>query len=380
VHVGETVTITGKALPDSPRQVEVLVGTEKAQVIEATPTRLVARVPLVTREAAAQLPIAIRAGDWEARPPVTLTVLPKRQRPLELVVAARYLEAMRAWELSSPLGPLFVLHGPAPAAGGQPPGDVKEVQDRIRQLFALAAEDPALAVEAIATEGGYRLRAASPRTRPLTIVDWTEEDLVATARMRRLETTPDLLAFWMARVWNDLLATFSRGEKPAAAAGAPAYVPVLARLVDRNVAGGGNGRPEAADLETLSLADKTALEAAFFTPPAGQGTVAGRWTARLAIPDETSYIELQLDLVQRGRSLSGTAVASLQGAGMTMRVPQSAVSGTVLPGMPPRIKLRGSFARPIGNLELEGIFENGTLQGAYSSSLLKRPGTWQAVR
>jgi hypothetical protein len=381
VRVGENLTITGRALPDSARQVEVTIGTEKAQVVEATTSRLVVRVPLVTRDTAAQLPIVIRSGDWEARPAVTLVVLPKVPQPLDFAIEAVYRENLRAWDLSSPVAPLFLFHAPPPGAGGAPPAEVVEVQSRLRQLFTLAAEDPALRVEAVATDGRYRLRASSPRTRPWPVVDLTEADLVATARARQLETTPDLFAFWMARVWNHLLATFARGEKPAESS--PAYLPVLARLVDANVAAGGTGRPEAADLEVLSAADRNALADAFFTVPAGQGSVAGRWTARLQnlfYPEDDYVIELQLDLTQRGRNLSGTGTVFIQSPAMTMRVPQTSVSGTVQPGLPPKVKLRMSFARPIGNLELEGVFEGGTLQGAYSSSMLKQPGTWQAVR
>jgi hypothetical protein len=383
VRVGETVTITGKALPDVPRQIEVLIGTERAQIVEATPARLVVRVPLVTRDNAVQVPIAIRSGDWEARAAATLTVLPRQPQPLDFAVSAQYREAQRVWELVSPLGPLFVLHGPAPGAGGEVPGNVREVQERLRELFTLAAEDPALRVEVVTTEGRYQLRAVSPRTRPWPIVDWTEADLAATANARRLETTPDLLAFWMAKVWNHLLTTFARGEKPPPVPDAPAYLPVLARLVDANVAAGGSGRPEAADLEALTLPDRAALADAFFTVPAGQGTVAGKWTVRLEnlfYPEDDYVIELQLDLAQRGRALSGSGVIFIQSSAMTMRVPQTSVNGNVQPGLPSQLKLRMSFARPIGNLELTGVFEGGTLQGTYSSSLLKRDGSWQGVR
>lgn len=381
VRVGETLTISGRALPDSARQVEVLVGTEKAEVVEATPSRLVVRVPLVTRETAAQLPISIRSGDWEARPPIILTVLPRQPKPLDFVVTADYRQDAGAWELHSPLGPLFLLHAAAPRAGGEVPAEVGQVQERLRQLFTLAAEDPALEVEVVASDGRYRLRAVTPRGRPWPIVDLSEEDLAATARARRIETSPDLFAFWMARVWNHLLATFARAEKPTATS--PPYLPVLARLVDANLAAGGSGRPEAPDLEALPPRERAALADAFFTVPPGQGTVAGRWTARLQnlfYPEDEYVIELQLDLTQRGRNLSGTGVVFIQSAAMTMRVPQTGVSGSVQPGLPPKVKLRMSFARPIGDLELEGIFEGGTLQGAYSSSLLRQPGTWQAVR
>src|SRR5690606_32596832 len=104
------VTIAGRSLPDSPRDVEVVVGSERAQVVEATPTRVVARIPLVTRASLVQLPLLVRAGDWESSS-VMLTILPKEQRPLDLAVAARYDAEAGAWELATPLGPLFLLRG-----------------------------------------------------------------------------------------------------------------------------------------------------------------------------------------------------------------------------------------------------------------------------
>jgi hypothetical protein len=383
VHVGETITITGRSLPDSIKNVEVIVGTEKAQVIEATPSKVVARVPLIVREGSIQVPIALRAGDWEARPAVTLTVLPKRAQPLELVVTADWRQEIGAWDLSSPFGPLFLLRAPAPGPGGEPPAEVKQVQDRLRRLFTAAAEDPELQLEAVPGDGAYRLRASSPTTRAWDVVTLTEDDLTATANARRLDTSPDLFAFWMAKVWNHFLQTFARGQKPAVAPSSPPYVPVLGRLVDVNLAAGGNGRPEAIDLQGLSRGEKAALAEAFFTVPAGQGSVAGKWTARLANfdPDDPDYvIELHLDLTQRGRALSGTATAFLQSGTMTMRLPQSSVSGSVQAGLPPRVKLRMTFPRPVGTVEMEGIFEGGTLQGAYTASMVRQPGTWQAVR
>ena len=115
-------------------------------------------------------------------------------------------------------------------------------------------------------------------------------------------------------------------------------------------------------------------------PPAALG---GKWTARLEnlfYPEGDYVVTVRLDLQQRGNALSGRGQASIESRSMTFGVPPADASGTVRPGAPPRVRLRLPFSRPIGELELEGTFENGALAGTYRSSLINQPGTWQAVR
>lgn len=383
LRVGELLTIHGSSLPDSPAAIQVTIGDQRAEVIEATPTRARVRIPLVTRQSVAQLPVTVRVGEWEARPEHDLLISPKQEQPLDFVVQAQHRPGAGAWELVSPIGPLFLLHAPPPGPGGAPPPAVRETQEQLRRLFAEAARDPGLRVEAAPADGRYRLRVSGSGGRSWTLVDFSEQDLLATARARRIDTSADVFAFWMARVWNHLLDTIARGAKPENVAGGPPYLAALARLVDLNVAAGGSGRPEAADLARLGGAEREALAAAFLTVPAGYGTVTGRWTARLQnifYPGDNYVVELRLDLRQRGRGLSGRGEVAIQGQGLSFGVPGVALSGSVQPGVPPRVRLRLPFNRPVGTLELQGVLESGALAGTFRSSLAAGEGTWQAVR
>ena len=383
LHVGELLTLHGGSLPDSPSAVVVMVGDQRAEVVEATPNRIRVRIPLVTRQSVAQLPVVVRVGDWEARPPHDLLISPKQERPLDFVVQAQHRPGAGAWELGSPIGPLFLFHAPPPGPDGAPPAAVREVQERFRALFVEAARDPGLRVETAAANGRHRLLAAGSGGRSWTLVELSEQDLLATARARRVDTSADVFAFWMARVWNHLLDTLARGAKPEAAAGGPPYLAALARLVDLNVEAGGAGRPEAADLERLSPPERAALANAFLTVPAGYGSVTGRWTARLQnvfYPQDNYVVELRLDLRQRGRGLSGRGDIAIQGQGLSFGVPGVDLSGSVPSGVPPRVRMRLPFNRPVGTLELSGVLESGALSGTFRSSLAAGEGTWQAVR
>ncbi len=160
--------------------------------------------------------------------------------------------------------------------------------------------------------------------------------------------------------------TTDPARPPAASVPAPAVAPVV---------------PAAA----LPLA-ATPAEA---TPsPTGEATAApvalgGKWTARLEnlfYPEGDYVVTVRLDLQQRGNALSGRGQAAVESRSMTFGVPATDASGTVRQGEPPRVRLRLPFSRPIGELELDGTFENGALAGTYRSSLINQPGTWQAVR
>jgi len=86
-----------------------------------------------------------------------------------------------------------------------------------------------------------------------------------------------------------------------------AYLAPLSRLVDLDIAAGGDGRVEAADLERLSPPEKSTLGEAFLSVPAGYGTVSGTWSARLQnvfYPEDDYVVQLEIDLRQNSRSLS----------------------------------------------------------------------------
>ncbi|HEV8630961.1 MAG TPA: FHA domain-containing protein [Thermoanaerobaculia bacterium] len=380
--VGDTLTIEGSALPESPADVVVTIGSMRARVVQATASRLLVRVPRVTTDQPAALSLAVRVGDWQARPAV-VEISPRPQHPVEFNVRAEWHPEQKIWELSSPLGALFLFHAEPPAADGSAPARVQQAQQQIHDLFTAAADDPDLRVTVTPARRAYRFVVTSPQHHGAPpFVELSEADLVATARSRRLDTAPDVLALWMARVWNHLLDAFARGEKPPAAT-TPSYLPVVARLVAANLDAGGSGTPEAADLERLPAPDRQALADAFVAVPAGYGNVAGHWIARLEnvfYPEDQYLIELTLDLDQKGRSLSGHGVVLLQGSAMTLKVPSAPAGGALRPGAPPTVTIHLSMNRPIGDIELAGSFEGSALVGTFRSSTVKRTGTWQAIR
>ena len=160
--------------------------------------------------------------------------------------------------------------------------------------------------------------------------------------------------------------TIDAARPPAAGVPAPAIAPVV---------------PAAALPLAATPAEATPSPAAEAT--AAPATLGGKWTARLEnlfYPEGDYVVTVRLDLQQRGNALSGRGQASVESRSMTFGVPPADASGTLRQGEPPRVRLRLPFSRPIGELELEGTFENGALAGTYRSSLINQPGTWQAVR
>ncbi|HVS01989.1 MAG TPA: FHA domain-containing protein [Thermoanaerobaculia bacterium] len=383
LRVGDTLVIAGSALPDSVHQVKVLVGTTEAPVLSATPERVEVRIPQVTRAELVALPVTVRAGGEEVRAPGTLRVGPKLPRPLDLDFQAIWRPGHRAWEVRSAVGPAFYLAAPPPAGDDLPP-QVDAALNGLEGLFAMAAKDPDARVELAAGSGRYTLRAVTPsRERPLTVAQWTPQDLQATAAAWRLDVPPDMLAYWMAGVWNHYLEVFARGRAVPAPPQGPAYGAALNRLIELNREAGGGGRPEAPDLEQLEPAAARTIAQAFASPPPAFGRISGRWQARLSnvfFPDQQYAIELDLTLRQNGRALSGNATVALQGTGLTFRVPPTTASGRMEPGIPPQVTLEMGFNRPVGRLTLVGALEGGTLQGTFRSSLAKQQGEWQAVR
>ena len=119
-------------------------------------------------------------------------------------------------------------------------------------------------------------------------------------------------------------------------------------------------------------------------PAAARATpLGGKWTARLEnvfYPEDDYVVELALDLQQRGTQVSGTGQVRIENRAMTFGVPATAVSGTARGGSPSQVRIRLSFSRPIGELQLEGTLDGDALAGTFRSSTAKQAGAWQAVR
>jgi hypothetical protein len=115
----------------------------------------------------------------------------------------------------------------------------------------------------------------------------------------------------------------------------------------------------------------------------GATTATGAWKARLQnvfYPGDDYVVEIDLDLQQRGTSVTGSGRGVVESKAMTFRVPSAAADGRLRAGTPPRLDLHLPMGRPIGDLHLEGTIEGDAIAGTFRSSLAKGEGTWQAVR
>ena len=155
------------------------------------------------------------------------------------------------------------------------------------------------------------------------------------------------------------------------------------RLVQINTQYGGEGRPEEADVAELSQDELRALDRAFLDVPESFGNLSGTWTVNLAgvfYPDGNQHVELTLHLTQRGRGFGGQAEIKIKGKSLEFGLPNTAVSGTLAPGIPPEIHLELTASRPVGRLRLDGTVSSGGIAGTFTSSLEAGSGRFEAKR
>jgi hypothetical protein len=293
--------------------------------------------------------------------------------PAALAVTAAWSEEAGAWEIAVPWGRAYLVAEPAREEG--PPPRVAAALAGVERLLARAAEGP-LALDVV--RRGSRWLLLEPGEDAEAFLEWSRADLAATAKAAGLETPPELLAPWLAGVWRDLAAAFARGEAGARGAGHQA---VLAGLVARSRAAGGGGQPFASHLAELAPDESRTLAQAFLSPPAAHRALAGTWQGELDnvfYPRDDFRIHLTLDLTQSGTRLDGRATVRIRGAAVDLRVPETAVGGRLLPGLPPRVELAFTAPRPVGRVELTAELGPEGLLGTFRSSLAPKEGGWRA--
>lgn len=441
IEVGGTLTIRGKGFSAEKSDIKIQLGEHTLIPVSATASELVAQVPVVTRAEIRRLPLEVSVGDWVTNAPELLQVRPRASRPLRFELSAKYQAERRAWLVSHSLGPAFYLAatgaeaeapvveadetadtaepaeiaetaeaaeptepaqeaGPAelaePAEAAEteegdpasfapvdPPAEIEALLEGWRRLFLLAAEDPDVRIDVAAANGAFELvgRGGSLE-KDLPLARWQDDELLNLVAPERKDLSSEMVCYWMAGVWNSFLNVFSRGQHLSEFEDSPQYVGVLNHLVEANVQGGGQGRPEQLEIDGLPASERALLAQAFLPVPQGVGSVSGRWQAVLenVFFDDLDYrIFLDIDLRQRHGRLSGGSTVSMRTSRMSWSLPKASLGGQLWLDVPPRLRILVDFPKPIGRLVLEGQFNDASLDGTFTAAG-GATGRWQAVR
>lgn len=375
--VGDEVEVEGSGFAQRRTGVTVLFGDREGELVSATLTKLVVKVPVIARTEDVSVPLRVRVGAFEANAPGRLTVAPRPPEPLVVSFRAE-AKGEGIWEVFHPFGRAFILHRSGDAAA------VQAELDRFAAAFARASAEPTLRFELRPGGGRWALLArSSTRSQGDTVMSWSSADLESTAAAANAKTPADMVAYWLASVANDFLQTLGRGRALDAGVDAPAYQRALDALVAGAIAAGGTGRPEQSDLDTLDPQARDAIANAFAAIPSGWGRVAGQWhlvLQNLFTPEDGYETHLVLDLDQRDRTLSGQATLSFRGEAVEYGIPVATVSGRLEPGLPPRVRLEGTFNRPVGRLVIEGTLGTDGIEGTFTSSMATGQGAFRGRR
>lgn len=377
VTVGDEIAIEGTGFAQRRTGVTVLFGDREGELVSVTLTKLLAKVPVIARTEDVSVPVRVRVGAFEASAPGRLTIAPRPPEPLIVSFRAE-AKGEGIWEVFHPFGRAFILHRSGDAAA------VQAELDRFAAAFARAAAEPTLRFELRPGGGRWALLArSSSRSQGDTVMSWSSADLESTAAAANAKTPADMVAYWLASVANDFLQTLGRGRALGAGVDAPPYQRALDALIAAGVAAGGTGRPEQSDLDNLDPQARDAIANAFAAIPSGWGRVAGQWhlvLQNLFTPEDGYETHLILDLDQRDRTLSGQATLSFRGESVEYGIPVATVSGRLEPGLPPRVRLEGTFNRPVGRLVIEGTLGTDGIEGTFTSSMATGQGAFRGRR
>jgi hypothetical protein len=211
---------------------------------------------------------------------------------------------------------------------------------------------------------------------PVEIARFTPP-LVAFVRERAPEfKESELLPYWSSVLLNELLNVFAKKQPPRFL---PRNEPVraaLQRLVALNMETGGQGCPSAAEMRTLNVLERQALEGASLRPPLRFGEVGGNWEGLLenVFVEKGENLEMRLELKQKGTALEGRLmVYEVRGPGVRWSPPAvEGLTGRILLGAETRIDLKVPAQTPyfitrltatLGEDGLDGTFVNDRRKG-----------------
>jgi hypothetical protein len=370
-EVGSVVTLRGSGFSSRGGQVSVRVGDAPARVLEVKPDALRVRVPVVARSAPLDVPVEVRVADWSSEP-VTLRVKPREAPCLDLAFTAEAV-GQGAWVLRSPLGPALLVEGSAPRPDGGPPPAVERGLRVLGDAFAAAAADPAVRFE---------VRAAGREARFLAVAKGASREVgrwgpAVSAYVRG--TSPslaraDLLPYWNAVVLNELLNVFAKRQAPRLLPPGARLQPVLQRLHQLNLDGGGQGCPTETELEALQPAERAAFESAVLEAPSDYGDLAGVWEGQMenVFGDEANQtpLDLRLELAQDGVVVEARAfVYEVRGPGIRWAPPAlEGIKGRVRLGAETALELSATPKTPYHITAVKGSLVDGALVGVFQTS------------
>jgi hypothetical protein len=373
--VGDVVVLHGGGFSSDASRIQVRVGGLKAAVVAATPQRLQVRVPVVTRSATAEAPVEV-VIEGLASAPVRLTVRP-RQAPCHALAFSARPAGARLFEVRHSLGPALFVEAStrvAAAGGSDLPPPVRRAVETLQAAFDKAQGDPSVRFEVRELGRVPVLYAVGLGPSPREL---TRFGSAAAAFVREQVpdlSQPELLLYWNAVVLNEVLNLFAKKQPPRLLPASEPAGAALQRLHALNVETGGQGCPSGAEVETLTAAERQALEAAALRVPPRFGDVAGVWegTFENVLTDEPSKVtlELRLELEQTGTALKGRVfLFELRGPGIRWSPPPlEGLTGRVRLDSETRIELQMPPSPPHYLAQLSGTVSEGTLEGTFRTS------------
>jgi hypothetical protein len=373
--VGDVVSLVGGGFSTDPSRIQVRVGGLKAAVVAAAPQQLQVRVPVVTRSATVEAPVDVVIEGLSSTP-VQLTVRP-REGPCHPLTFSARAAATRVFEVRHDFGPaLFVEASVRVATAGEPdlPPAARRAVETLQATFARAAADVSVRFEVQERGRAPALVAVGLGPSPREVARFGPA-VAAFVRERVPDLRqPELLLYWNAVILNELLDFFVKKQPPRLLPPSQPAGSVLQRLHALNLETGGQGCPGGAEIQTLTAAERTALEAAALHVPSRFGDVAGVWegTFENVLTDEPSKVslELRLELQQAGTALQGRVfLFELRGPGIRWSPPPlEGLKGQVRLDAETRIELRLPPSPPHYLAQLSGTVADDTLEGVFRTS------------
>ena len=370
-EVGAVVTLRGSGFSSQAGRVSVRIGDLQAKVVEAKPTMLRVRVPVVTRFSPVTVPVDVKVAEWSALP-ANLRVKPRTAPCTPLAFTAEPV-ASGIWALRHPLGMAALVEGGPAAADGSLPVAIDRGLRALADTFEGAATDPTARFE---VRGGRRdarlVGVAKGASRE--VGRWgpavSAHVRASASSLSRLE----LLPYWNAVVLNELLDVFGKRQAPHLLPSASPLRPVLGRLNELSLATGGLGCPTEEELGTLTPAESAAFEGAILAAPPDYGEVAGAWEGELenVFTDDPKRVqlELRLELSQDGVAVEARAfVYELRGPGIRWAPPSmGGLKGRLRLGAETRLELEVPPTPPYNITRASGTLLDGLLEGSVRTS------------
>ncbi len=370
-EVGAVVTLRGSGFSSQAGRVSVRFGDRPATVVEAQLTAIRVRVPVVTRSAPLSVPVEVRVAEWSAEP-ATMRVRPRAAPCMSLAFTAQSV-APGVWALRHPLGPAALVDGGPAGPGGSPPPAIQRALAVLGETFAAAGTD---------TAAHFEVRGGRREARILAVAKGTTREVgrwgpAVSAHVRSSASSLarlELIPYWNAVVLNEMLNVFEKKQAPRLLPSGARLQPVIQRLHQLNLDGGGQGCPTEEDLETLAPAERAAFEGAIIEAPSDYGDVGGAWEGQLenvfSDQPQQTQLDLRLELSQDGVAVDARAfVYEVRGPGIRWAPPAlDGLKGRVRLGAETLLELQATPRPPYHITQVSATLVDGGLDGVFRTS------------